>query len=109
MKKRLEGMIWIGLGVSLGVALFLAPFGSSAPDGLERTAQTIGLEQKARVWSFWKAPLSGYAIPAVLRIANEKISTALSGLLGTLAIFLMALGLGKLLRKTVSHSTSRRL
>lgn len=32
-------------------------------------------------------------------IKNEKVSTALSGLLGTLAVFLIALGFGKLLKR----------
>jgi hypothetical protein len=40
--------------------------------------------------------LTDYAIPG---IKNEKVSTAISGLIGTLAIFFIALGVGKLIKK----------
>ena len=98
MRKRLDGLIWIGLGVSLLLALFFSPFASSSPDGLEKVAEMKGFKEKGEAWKFWKhAPLPDYALPW---IKNEKVSTALSGLLGTLAIFLIALGLGKLLKRS---------
>jgi len=98
MKRRLDGLIWIGLGVSLLLALFLSPFASSSPDGLEKVAETKGFLEKAEGWKFWKyAPFSEYAIPW---IKNEKVSTALSGLIGTLAIFFMAMGIGKLIKRS---------
>ena len=98
MSKRLDGFIWIGLGVSLLMALFFSPFASSSPDGLEKVAQMRGFKEKGEAWRFWNyAPLPDYALPW---IKNEKASTALSGLLGTLAIFFIALGLGKLLKRS---------
>jgi cobalt/nickel transport protein len=39
MKNQLRGFLWIGLGVSLLLALFLSPFASSSPDGLEKVAE----------------------------------------------------------------------
>jgi len=98
MKRRLDGFIWIGLGVSLLLALFLSPFASPSPDGLEKVAETKGFLEKAEGWQFWKyAPFSDYAIPW---IKNEKVSTALSGLIGTFAIFLIAMGVGKLIKRS---------
>jgi cobalt/nickel transport protein len=98
VKKQIHGWIWIGLGVSLFLALFLSPFSSSSPDGLEKVAEMKGFKEKGEGWKFWKhAPLPDYALRW---IKNEKVSTAFSGLLGTLAIFLIALGLGKLLRRS---------
>ena len=98
MKRRLDGLIWIGLGISLMVALFLSPLASTSPDGLEKVAETKGFAEKGGSWKFWKhAPLSDYTIPW---IKNEKVSTALSGLIGTLAIFFIALGIGKLIKKS---------
>ncbi|OGP93116.1 MAG: hypothetical protein A2156_08290 [Deltaproteobacteria bacterium RBG_16_48_10] len=98
MKKRLDGWIWIGLGVSILLALLLSPFASSSPDGLEKVAEMKGFKEKGEGWKLWKyAPLPDYAIPW---IKNEKMSTALSGLLGTLAIFFIAFGIGKLLRRS---------
>ncbi|RPJ10722.1 MAG: hypothetical protein EHM36_02945 [Deltaproteobacteria bacterium] len=99
-------MIWIGLGVSLLLVLFLSPLASSSPDGLEKVAQTEGFKEKGETWQPWKAPLAGYTIPG---IKKEVVSTALSGLLGSLAIFLVALGLGKMLRKSVTSNLSPRL
>ena len=84
------------------LALFLSPFSSSSPDGLEKVAEMKGFKEKGEGWKFWKhAPLPDYALRW---IKNEKVSTAFSGLLGTLAIFLIALGVGKLLRRPRTKS-----
>ncbi|OGP95657.1 MAG: hypothetical protein A2157_09295 [Deltaproteobacteria bacterium RBG_16_47_11] len=97
MKRRLDGFVLIGLGITLLLVLFLSPFASTSPDGLEKMAETKGFAAQGESWKFWKyAPLTDYAIPG---IKNEKVSTALSGLIGTLAIFLIALGVGKLIQK----------
>jgi cobalt/nickel transport protein len=101
MKRRLDGFIWIGLGVSLLLALFLSPFASSSPDGLKKVAETKGFVEKGEELTFWKyAPFSKYAIPW---IKNEKVSTALSGLIGTLAIFFIAMGIGKLIKRSTAQ------
>ena len=101
MKKRLEGWIWLGLGASLLLALFLSPFASSSPDGLEKVAETKGFSEKGEGSKLWQyAPFSEYAIPW---IKNEKVSTALSGLIGTLAIFFIAMGVGKLIKRSTSQ------
>jgi len=97
MKRRFDGFVWIGLGMALLLALFLSSFASTSPDGLEKVAGTKGFPQQGESRKFWKyAPLTDYVIPG---IKNEKVSTALSGLIGTLAIFLTALGVGKLIKK----------
>ncbi len=97
MKKRLKGYVFVGLGVSLLLALFLSPFASSRPDGLEKVAAIHGFSEKGEGGSLWKhAPLRDYLFP---EIRNEKVSTALSGLVGTLAIFFLAAGIGKLVRR----------
>jgi len=97
MKRRLDGFVWIGLGIALFLALFLSPFASTSPDGLEKVAETKGFSEKGENWKFWKhAPLSDYTLPW---IKNEKVSTTLSGLVGTLAIFFIAMGIGKLIKK----------
>ena len=98
MRRRLDGFIWIGLGISLLLALFLSPFASPSPDGLEKVAERKGFLEKGEGWKLWKyAPFSDYAIPW---IKNEKVSAALSGLIGTLAIFFIVLGMGKLIKKS---------
>jgi hypothetical protein len=97
MKRQLNGFIWIGLGISLLLALFLSPYASTSPDGLEKVAEIKGFSEKGEGWKLWKyAPFSDYAIPW---IKNERWSTAFSGLIGTLAIFFIAFGVGKFIRK----------
>ena len=102
MKRRFNGFIWIGLGISLLLALFLSPLASTSPDGLEKVAEMKGFLEKSEGWKLWKfAPLPDYDIPW---IKNEKVSAALSGLIGTLAIFFIALGLGRLIKKSPPKS-----
>ena len=98
MKRRIDGFILVGLGICLLMALFLSHFASSSPDGLEKVAETKGFASKGEEWKFWKhAPLPDYEIPW---IKNKNVSTSLSGLVGTLAIFLLVLGIGKLIKKS---------
>jgi cobalt/nickel transport protein len=98
MKRRIDGFILVGLGICLLLALFLSPFASSSPDGLEKVAETKRFASKGEKWKFWKhAPLPDYEISW---IKNKNVSTAISGLIGTLAIFLLALGIGRLIKKS---------
>ena len=98
MKRRIDGFILVGLGICFLLALFLSPFASSSPDGLEKVAETKRFASKGEEWKFWKhAPLPDYEISW---IKNKNVSTAISGLVGTLAIFLLALGIGRLIKKS---------
>lgn len=83
------------LGVCLLLAVFLAPFASSSPDGLERVAEDQGFLDKAEGSQVWKtAPIPDYEMPGV---GGSGIATALAGVAGTLIVFGLALGLGRLL------------
>lgn len=99
MKARHRGFVWIGLGISLLLALFLSPFASSSPDGLERVAGTKGFAEKGggRLWEH--APFKDYRLPG---IKNERVSTGIAGVVGTLAVFFIVMGLGNLIRKSPS-------
>jgi cobalt/nickel transport protein len=98
MKSQLKGFLWVGLGVSLLLAIFISPFASPSPDGLEKVAEERGLLEKGDGWTLWRhAPLPDYLIPG---IKNEKLATALAGLIGTVGIFMIAIGLAKVLKKT---------
>ncbi len=97
MKNRYNGFVWLILGISLLMVLILSPLASSSPDGLEKVAQAKGFSHKGGQWGLWRhAPMRDYAIPW---IKNEKVSTAFSGMIGILAIFLLILGFGQLVRK----------
>jgi cobalt/nickel transport protein len=100
MKSRFKGVVLIGLGISLLIAIFFSPFASSAPDGLEKVAALKGFSQKAEGPKSWRfAPLANYTFPWV---KNVQFSTALSGLMGTLAIFFIVMGLGRLLKRSTT-------
>ncbi len=104
MERRLTGLIWIGLGICLLLALFLSPFASSKPDGLEKVAETHGFAGKGEAPKLWdRAPFRNYSFPG---IKNEKVSTAVSGFLGTLAIFFLALGIAKLVKRPTGQTTA---
>ena len=105
MKSMFRGLVLIGLGISLLMALFLSPFSSNSPDGLEKVAVLKGFSEKADGTKLWKfAPLLDYTFP---RIENGKVSKALSGLVGSLAIFSIVMGLGRLLKKSTPWSSRK--
>lgn len=86
----------MGLAVALAIALLLSPFASSWPDGLERVAKDLGFIEKGEGTEMLKAPLPDYKIQG---LDNEGFSTALSGTIGTLAMFGIGLGVARLLRR----------
>lgn len=95
-QKRL--LLW-GFLAAVIIAFFLSPWASSWPDGLERVAEKLGFIEKAGQSgvTWWdRSPFPDYKIPG---IPNEGWATALSGLLGTLAMVLLGWGLGRLLRR----------
>jgi cobalt/nickel transport protein len=88
--------IVIGLIMAVIVAIFLSPLASSWPDGLEKVAHDHGFIAKSEQGSILKSPIPDYAFPG---IKNEKMATAISGLLGTFVIFGIGCGLALLLKR----------
>jgi hypothetical protein len=91
---------WIAVGLAIALLLALAsPLASPHPDGLERVAEDQGFAEAAR-----DAPLEvmgDYLFPG---IENEALATILAGLLGTLLLFGLLYGLGRLMlrRRTLA-------
>lgn len=95
---RKQLILW-GLVPALLIAVFLSPWASSWPDGLERVAESLGFHKKAEqpettLWD--RSPLPDYKLPGV---KNESLATALSGLIGTLAMVGVGWGLAWLLKR----------
>lgn len=94
-----RGWILAGLGVALATAVFLSPFASVEPDGLERVAIDQGFADREQPTAE-KLPstrlFSGYALRG---LPEPGIARAAAGAVGTLAVFGLALGLGRLLRR----------
>ena len=87
--------IWWGLIIAVGLALFISPFASSFPDGLERVAENLGFLERGEI-QYFNAPIPDYAFPG---IENEVLATSLAGIIGTLIMFALGYGMARLLRK----------
>lgn len=97
MNQRNRAFVLSGLGIALLIAVFLSPFASQDPDGLDRVSQDHGFDKKAV-----EEPIS-HNLPFyqvfeeyALRGVPEQIATPIAGLIGTLATFGLAWGVGKL-------------
>ena len=96
MKKRW----WIaGLALALLVAV-LSPLASSHPDGLERVAEDQGFIGHALAPAFHLIP--DYVFPGV---DNEALATILSGVVGTVVLFGLMFGVGRLLARRHTASS----
>ncbi len=88
-----------GLALAAALALFVSPWASSSPDGLEKVAEDKGFIEKAEetepVWE--SSPAPDYAMPGLEE--HPALATGLAGLAGTVAIFLIAWGLALVLKK----------
>ncbi len=99
MKISNRSFIIAAVFVSLFLAVFISPFASSSPDGLEKVAAEKGFMEHAEAEGVtaWEAsPIPDYAMPGV---KNEKAATALAGLIGTGSIFVIGYALAKLMAK----------
>ncbi|MBW4501086.1 MAG: PDGLE domain-containing protein [Scytonema hyalinum WJT4-NPBG1] len=96
-RSRNRAFVIAGLGVALLIAVFLSPFASKDPDGLDRVSQDLKFEDKAAEDAPAKK-LPFYAVfeEYALRGVPEAVATPIAGLVGTLAVFGLAWGIGKL-------------
>ena len=92
MKK----IIFVGLFIAVAVAIFLAPFASSHPDGLEKIAEEKGFLHKGESTELFHAPIPDYEMPGV---KQEKIAVSIAGIIGTLVTFFAAYGIGYSIKK----------
>lgn len=107
--SRNRAFILTGLGVALLVAVFLSPFASRNPDGLDRVSQDQGFHTKAtETPPAHKLPFYNVFNEYALRGVPDSVATPLAGLIGTLVTFGLAWSAGKLLIKHShnSHSNS---
>lgn len=95
-RERNRAFVIAGLGAALLVAIFLSPFASSDPDGLDRVSQDLKFDNKA-VEAVPAQKLPFYAVfeEYALRGVPEQVATPLAGLIGTLVTFGLAWGIGK--------------
>ncbi len=86
--------VW-AVGMLLAIALAVAsPLASAHPDGLIWAADRLGFLESAQKSGL--GILHGYVIPGV---SNRTLATILAGVLGTLIVFIVALGVAYARRK----------
>lgn len=98
--SRNRVFIWTGLGAAVLIAVFLSPFASPDPDGLNRVSEDLEfadreLEDAPATKLPFATIFDGYAFKGV----PESLATPMAGLAGTLVTFGLAWGAGKLLVK----------
>jgi cobalt/nickel transport system permease protein len=81
-----------GLGIALAVGIFLAPFASQLPDGLEYAGTKLGLPV-AGAPTVVAAPIPDYQFG--LTGLDPRLATAGAGVVGTLVVFAIALTLAR--------------
>jgi len=83
-----------GLLISFGLALFVAPFACSWPDGLDKVAQTLGFEHRAAGAPLIPSPIADYHVPG---ISSAAVATSLAGVIGIIVAFILAFLLARAL------------
>ncbi|MBW4578895.1 MAG: PDGLE domain-containing protein [Tildeniella nuda ZEHNDER 1965/U140] len=97
-QQRNRAFIVTGLGIALLIAIFLSPFASKDPDGLDRVSEDLKFGEKAlEEQPAQKLPFYALFDEYAVRGVPEQIATPLAGLAGTLVTFGLAWGAGKLL------------
>jgi cobalt/nickel transport system permease protein len=89
---RYSVVIVYGMLIAVGLALFVSPFASPWPDGLEKVGENLGFLGKAAGKPLALAPIPDYSIPGV---GSPAIATALAGAVGTIVMFVFAFFLAR--------------
>jgi cobalt/nickel transport system permease protein len=88
------GLGWVVIGVITALAVvFISPFASANPDGLERVATDLGFIDAGIEAPYEIIP--DYTIPF---LGESGISTILAGLIGIVLVGLIIIGFVKMLR-----------
>ena len=89
--KRAGELTVYGLLTTLGIAVFIAPFACSWPDGLDSVAAKFGFIHKVAA-PLLPAPAPDYQMPGIHWAVG---ATAIAGAAGSLIVFALALLLGR--------------
>jgi cobalt/nickel transport system permease protein len=95
-----DNFVSYGLLICLGLAVFVAPFACSWPDGLASVGKALGFDTKEAPAAL-RGPLADYHFPF---IGSVTAATAVAGTIGTVLAFMAAYGLARLLVPGISVS-----
>jgi hypothetical protein len=105
--RRVPLLVFVGLAlaVAVGLGTAVSPWASPHPDGLEKVAEDTGFLEHATSNAVQDgSPIPDYAFPG---IADERVATGVAGFVGTVGVFVVALGVAWLLRRrrgTTGHA-----
>jgi cobalt/nickel transport protein len=88
LKGYIKALILIIVGLTI-----LIPFASSYPDGLEKVAETLNVEETEPLW---KGFMPDYTMPT---IEHQYLSTLAAGFCGLIIVSAAAYTLGNLISK----------
>jgi cobalt/nickel transport protein len=95
-------MLIYGVLITAGLALFVSPFASTWPDGLERVASTLGFDAKAAANPMIASPMAGYRVPGIGSLSE---ATVVAGIAGAAVVFLLSFVVARtLLPRSKDHS-----
>jgi cobalt/nickel transport system permease protein len=92
--RRPADVVAYGVLVTLGLVVFVAPFASPWPDGLQRVAASLGFSLRAAHSPALAPPLAGYGLPG---LGRGPASTAIAGVIGTAVAFGVAYAVARVL------------
>lgn len=106
MERRDRAFIGVALGVTVLLAVFVAPFASSKPDGLEYVlAQNdVSVPEPAKK-SESDSPFVGYEVPAV---GDEKKMIAITGVIGLAVMFFGSYAIAKMMLRAKRRDDEQR-
>jgi len=89
------GLRWVLAGLAVALVLtLLSPLASPYPDGLERVAEDLGFIEAAQEAPY--AVIPDYTFPG---LSNEALATIAAGVVGTIIVFGLAVGVAALYRR----------
>jgi cobalt/nickel transport system permease protein len=105
-KENTPALLYYGAMIVIAMLLFVAPFASRLPDGLDRVAQTLGFETKKIENLGFSTPLQEYRF---FGIESPALSTIAAGVAGACIVFVFSFFLAGVLvprKKTMNDSSS---
>lgn len=94
---KMKKLLLLGLFIAIVIAVFVSPFASSNPDGLEKVAENKNFLHNAK--NIFTAPIPDYSLPG---INNKTIAGSLAGATGVVLVFALAYGIGFCLKNKKS-------
>ncbi len=85
--EGLGSLLTFGLIISMGLALFVAPFASPWPDGLDKSAESLGFADRETSERSIPTLIPSYKMPG---IASEGLATGVAGVAGTTVVFVLS-------------------